>query len=198
MIAAIDSTCWTDGSGCVRVVRSKENTMPTVSTDAVTVPVRLDIDTVAPTFSRALATLDAATNAQLDQAGIEPGLRELVRLRASQLNGCSYCVNEHTRDAIAGGEDVGRLAALPVWRESPFFSARERAALALTDTMVDAARTHVPDADWAAASAVFAPAELGALVALVATINTWNIVGVTTRAWTPSLGGRTSTRQHDW
>jgi alkylhydroperoxidase family enzyme len=64
--------------------------------------------------------------------------------------------------------------------------------------MVDAARTHVPDADWAAASAVFAPAELGALVALVATINTWNIVGVTTRAWTPSLGGRTSTRQHDW
>lgn len=161
--------------------------MPTASTDTVDVLVRLDIDTTAPTFSRALASLDAATTAQLDQAGIEPGLRELVRIRASHLNGCSYCVNEHTRDALAGGEHLGRVVAVPVWRESPFFTARERAALALTDSMTRAAETHVTDAEWATASAAFDAAELGALVALITTINAWNVVGVTTRAWTPSL-----------
>lgn len=74
-----------------------------------------------------------------------------------------------------------------MWRESPFYTARERAALALTDSMTLASRTHVTDAEWTAAASAFEPAELGALVALITTINAWNVVGVTTRAWTPAL-----------
>jgi AhpD family alkylhydroperoxidase len=148
---------------------------------------RLDIDTTAPSFSRALTALDTATVRELERAGIEPGLRELVRLRASQLNGCAYCVAEHSRDALAAGEPAGRVAAVAVWRESPFFTARERAALALTDTMTRVSDTHVPDADWREASAHLNPVELGGLVALIVVINAWNTVGVTTRAWAPTL-----------
>jgi AhpD family alkylhydroperoxidase len=154
------------------------------TTDILT---RLDIDTTAPAFSRALASLDAAATRELDEAHIEPGLRELIRLRASQLNGCAYCVAQHTRDALAAGEPIARIAAVSVWRESPFFTARERGALALTDSMTRMADTHVPDADWCEASAQLSPDELGALVALVVVINAWNAVGVTTRAWAPSL-----------
>jgi AhpD family alkylhydroperoxidase len=165
----------------------EEEFMPTASTDTVDILVRMDIDTTAPLFSRALASLDAATTRELDEAGIEGSLRELVRIRASQLNGCSYCVNEHTADALAGGEHIRRVAAVAVWRESPFFTARERAALALTDSMTRATQTHVSDADWAVAAALFEPTALGALVALVTTINACNLVGVTTRAWTPVL-----------
>jgi AhpD family alkylhydroperoxidase len=156
------------------------------STETVDILTRLDIDTAAPAFSRALAALDAAATRELDQAGVEPGLRELVRLRASQLNGCAYCVAEHTRDALAAGEPVGRVTAVSVWRESAFFTARERAAFALTDTMTRVVDTHVPEADWREAAAYLTPQELGALVALVVVINAWNMVGVTTRAWAPT------------
>lgn len=157
------------------------------STQTVDILTRLDIDTTTPAFSRALASLDAAATRELDEADIEPGLRELIRLRASQLNGCAYCVAQHTRDALTAGEPIGRVAAVSVWRESPFFTARERAAFALTDSMTRVADTHVPEADWREASAQLSPAELGALVALVVVINAWNAVGVTTRAWTPTL-----------
>ena len=123
------------------------------STETVDILTRLDIDTTAPAFSRALASLDAAATRELDQACIESGLRELIRLRASQLNGCAYCVAQHTRDALTAGEPIGRVAAVGVWRESPFFTARERAALALTDSMTRLADTHVLEADWRVASA---------------------------------------------
>ena len=161
--------------------------MHTTPVDTVDILVRMDIDATAPRFSRALASLDAATTQQLDETGIELRLRELVRIRASQLNGCAYCVSEHTKDALATGEPVGRIAAVVVWKESPFFTVRERAALALTESMTRATETHVSDAEWAAAASAFEPDELGALVALITTINAWNIVGVSTRAWTPSL-----------
>ncbi len=82
------------------------------STDTLDILTRLDIDAAAPAFTRALASLDAATTKQLDEAGIEPGLRELIRLRASQLNGCAYCVSQHTRDALDASEPIGRIAAL--------------------------------------------------------------------------------------
>lgn len=148
---------------------------------------RMDIDTTAPHFSRALAALDAATTRQLDDAGVDRPLREIIRIRASQINGCSYCVNEHTRDALSAGEPAARVAAVAVWRESPFFTARERAALTLTDAMTRVAAARVSDADWAAAATAFTPAELGALVALITTINAWNVVGATTHAWTAAL-----------
>lgn len=156
-------------------------------TDTVDILTRLDIDTAAPTFSRALTSLDAAATAELDRARIEPGLRELIRLRASQLNGCAYCVAQHSSDALTAGEPIGRVTAVSVWRESSFFTARERAAFALTDTMTRVADTHVPDTDWREAATYLTPTELAAVVALVVVINAWNTVGVTTRAWTPTL-----------
>lgn len=157
------------------------------SSQTVDILARLDFDSAVPTFSRALASLDAAATKELDRAGIEPGLRELIRLRASQLNGCAYCVQTHSSDALAVGEPIGRVAAVSVWAESPFFTARERAALALTDTMTRLADTHVPETDWQAAEAHLTTQELGAIVALVVTINAWNAVGVTTRTWTPTM-----------
>jgi AhpD family alkylhydroperoxidase len=155
----------------------------TTTDQPVPVLVRLDIDTVAPHFSKALAHLDNAMVRELDAVGFDARLRELVRLRASQLNGCSYCVDLHTGDAQKAGDTLARIAAVAVWRESSLFTARERAAFTLTDSITRASETHVPDADWAAAALVFSPEELGALVSLIVTINAWNLVGVSTHAW---------------
>lgn len=155
-----------------------ENIDPTVP-----IPVRLDIDTIAPHFSRALAHLDTAMVRELDAVDFDHRLRELVRLRASQLNGCSYCVDMHATDALKAGDTTQRINALAVWRQSALFTARERAAFTLTESITRASETHVPDADWEAAATEFSPAELGALVALIVTINAWNGVGVSTHAW---------------
>ena len=155
----------------------------TTTDQPVPVLVRLDIDTVAPHFSKALAHLDNAMVRELDAVGVDARLRELVRLRASQLNGCSYCVDLHTGDAQKAGDTLARIAAVAVWRESSLFTARERAAFTLTESITRASETHVPDADWAAAALVFSPEELGALVSLIVTINAWNLVGVSTHAW---------------
>ncbi|HEV2371331.1 MAG TPA: carboxymuconolactone decarboxylase family protein [Streptosporangiaceae bacterium] len=147
--------------------------------------VRLDFDAHATHFARALAQLDQAATRQLDKAGIDPRLRELVRVRASQLNGCAYCIDMHTKDARAVGETEQRLYALPAWRETPYFSARERAALDFTETVTLLADTHVPAESYQRAAAEFSPAEVAALLSLVVTINAWNAIGVTTRAWEP-------------
>jgi AhpD family alkylhydroperoxidase len=147
--------------------------------------VRLDFDAQAAGFARALAHLDRAATKELDAAGIDPLLRELVRVRASQLNGCAYCVDMHTKDARAAGETEQRLYALPVWRETPFFTSKERAALALTEDVTLMARDHVPDAAYAAAAEQLAPGEVAALLSLIIAINAWNAIGVTARAWTP-------------
>lgn len=155
----------------------------TTTDEPVHLLVRLDIDTVAPHFSKALAHVDAAMVRELDGCGFDARLRELVRLRASQLNGCSYCVDLHTSDAQKAGDSGARIAAVAVWRESSLFSARERAAFRLTESITRASETRVPDADWAEAAQSFSPEELGALVALIVAINAWNLVGVSTRAW---------------
>jgi AhpD family alkylhydroperoxidase len=152
-------------------------------TDSVDIPVRLDIDTLAAPFSRALASLDAATSRVLDSASIESPLRELVRIRASQINGCAYCVDAHTIDALAGGDNVRRLAAVAVWNESAAFTARERAALAFTEVVTLAASTRVPDTAVEAARALFTDTELAAILSLIVTINAWNTVGVAARPW---------------
>jgi AhpD family alkylhydroperoxidase len=152
---------------------------------AYSIPVRLDFDAHAADFSRAMGHLDRAATKELDRAGIDPLLRELVRIRASQLNGCAYCIDMHTKDARAAGETEQRIYALPAWRETPFFAERERAALAFTESITLAAQTGAPDEDFAAAASVFTEAELGALVSLIVTINAWNAIGVSTRAWLP-------------
>src|ERR1700744_1775180 len=92
------------------------------------IPVRLDFDGHAADFAKAMAHLDHAATKQLDKVEFDAPLRELVRIRASQLNGCAYCIDMHTKDARAIGESEQRLYALSAWRETPFFSDRERAA----------------------------------------------------------------------
>jgi AhpD family alkylhydroperoxidase len=157
----------------------------TVTNETTQIPVRLDIDTLAAGFARAMAHLDRAATKELDQAEIDPRLRELIRIRASQLNGCAYCIDMHTKDARAIGETEQRIYGLAAWAETPYFTARERAALAFTETVTRLADTHVPDQAYQAVAAEFSPQEVAALVTLIVTINAWNAIGVTTRAWTP-------------
>jgi len=150
-----------------------------------TVPVRLDFDANGPGFARAMAQLDAAATKQLDRVGFDPRLRELVRVRASQLNGCAYCIDIHSTDARAIGETEQRLYALPAWADTPYFTDRERAALAFTEAVTLLAADHVPAAAYDAVAAHFAPDGIAALVALIVTINAWNAIGVSTRTWVP-------------
>ena len=146
---------------------------------------RLEFGSHAPGFLRALIQLDRAATKELDLAGIDPRVRELVRIRASQLNGCAYCIDMHTKDARAIGETEQRIYALPAWRETPFFTDRERAALAFTETVTLLAETHVPDEAYAALAAEYSEQEIAALISLIVIINAWNAVGVATRAWEP-------------
>ena len=157
----------------------------TTQTMTQTIPVRLDFDAAAPGFSKAMVTLDRAATRQLDDAGIEPRLRELIRIRASQLNGCAYCIDMHAKDARAIGETEQRIYGLAAWRETPYFTPRERAALAFTESVTRLSDTHVPDQAYQDVAAEFSPQEIAALVSLVVTINAWNAIGVSTRAWVP-------------
>ncbi|SFR92082.1 alkylhydroperoxidase AhpD family core domain-containing protein [Agromyces sp. CF514] len=161
----------------------------TTGTSAATVTPnrRLDLDGVAPAFIRAVTALDEVADAEADRAGIDRGLRDLLKLRASQLNGCSYCVDLHSRDAIAGGEHAQRVFAVAVWPESNFFTARERAAFALTESVTRLSETHVPEAVWNEASAHFTDDETAALLAVIVAINAWNELAVATRGWRPRL-----------
>jgi AhpD family alkylhydroperoxidase len=152
---------------------------------ATSVPVRLDFDEHAAGFARAMAHLDRAATKELDNVDFDPKLRELVRILASQINGCAYCVDMHTKDARAIGETEQRIYALPVWAETPFFTSRERAALAFTEEVTQLASTHVPDEAYQAVAAEYSPAEVGALLSLIVTINAWNTIGVASRAWEP-------------
>ncbi len=158
--------------------------MTTNTTDEAVRP-RIDFDARAAGFSRAMAHLDQAATKELDQVEFDVRLRELVRIRASQLNGCAYCIDMHTKDARAAGESEQRIYALPAWRETPFFTERERAALALTESVTLMPQTHVPAADFEQAAGQFSEAELGALISLIVTINAWNAIGVSTRTWLP-------------
>jgi AhpD family alkylhydroperoxidase len=112
---------------------------------------------------------------------LEPSLLELVKLRASQINGCAYCLDMHTKDARARGESEQRLYLLDAWRESPFYSARERAALAWTEAVTLVAESRVPDAVYEEARRQFSDDELLALTMAVATINAWNRLNVALR-----------------
>src|ERR1700742_3184467 len=124
------------------------------------IPVRLDFDTYAAGFARAMGHLDRAAIKELDRVGPDARLRELVRIRASQLNGCAYCIDMHTKDARAIGETEQRLYALPAWAEAPYFTERERAALAFTESVTLLAGQHVPASDYDAVARVFSPDEV--------------------------------------
>jgi AhpD family alkylhydroperoxidase len=153
------------------------------------VPTRLDVDAAVPAFSKAMAHLDTTATRELDRVGIPAGLRDLIRLRASQLNGCAYCVDTHSKDAAENGESQQRIHAVSVWAESPFFTEKERAAFRFAESVTRLTETHVPTADYDAAATHWSPDEVGALLALTVAINGWNMLAVATRAWEPKLEG---------
>ena len=148
-------------------------------TIATTSTVRLAVDELAPHINKAMNALDAAAR----KVSLEAPLLELVRARASQLNGCAYCVDTHSRDAIDGGDSPRRLFALPVWRETPFFTARERAALELTEAATRLTDGAVSDEVYARAAAQFTDVELAELIWAIAVINAWNRLGATAHPW---------------
>jgi AhpD family alkylhydroperoxidase len=142
---------------------------------------RLDFHSASPAATQAMVAFDTAVKA----LALEPRLVELVKLRASQLNGCAYCVDLHSRDAKRQGDTDRRLHALAVWRESPFFTERERAALAWTEALTRLSETHAPDADYAWLSQHFDERERVDLTLAINAINSWNRLAVGFRKLPP-------------
>lgn len=141
-------------------------------------PRRLEFDRVRPEAAKAQLGMEAYVRA----SDLERSLVELVKLRASYLNGCAYCVDMHTQDALLQGEEPQRLFAVPVWRETPFFSERERSALAWTDALTEIGRRGVPDSLFEAVREHFSEEELVDLTMTVITINGWNRLAIGFRA----------------
>lgn len=135
---------------------------------------RLNAAKVAPAGYKLMLDMEA----YLHQCGLEESLIELVKMRASQINGCAFCLDMHSRDARKNGETEQRLYVLPAWRETDLFSDRERAALEWTEALTLVSQTHAPDAAYAAATAQFNDAELANLTLLIGTINTWNRIAI--------------------
>lgn len=142
---------------------------------------RINMAAVVPQAYQAVLGLEKYVHNNVDHTVLE-----LVKLRASMLNGCSFCVDMHSRDALAAGESSRRLFAVAAWREAPFFDERERTALALTDAVTRLGEHGVPDEVWDAAAKVWSEKELADLVVAIATINVWNRIAVTSRAEPPT------------
>jgi AhpD family alkylhydroperoxidase len=144
----------------------------------------MKISAVAPEMYRAMLALDKA----VARHTLPQPLVELVKLRASQINGCVYCVDSHSSDAKAAGETDARLHGVVVWHEAPFYNEQERAALALTEAMtrLPDGGDRVPDSVWEHAAKHFTEAELAELVMVITLINAWNRIGVTMRMTPPN------------
>ena len=132
----------------------------------------------APETIKALTALEA----QIQASGLEKSLIELVKTRASQINGCAFCIDMHTKDARKRGETEQRIYLLNAWRESPLYSDRERAALAWTDAVTLIAETHAPDDVYNEVRAHFSEAETVNLTTLIGAINVWNRLSIAFRA----------------
>ncbi len=119
-----------------------------------------------------------ALEEQFKASSLEPLLIELVKMRASQINGCAFCLHMHSKDARAMGEREERLHLLNAWEESTYYTPRERAALGWTEALTLVAQTHAPDAAYAASAEHFEPEELVQLTLLITTINAWNRLAI--------------------
>lgn len=135
---------------------------------------RIEWSKQVPEAYQAMLGLEQA----LAKSGLEPSLLELVRLRASQINGCAFCVNMHANDARKGGETEARLQTLSVWRETSFFDARERAALDWVESLTELPTKHVQQVQYNALREHFNESEIVNLTLAIATINAWNRFGV--------------------
>lgn len=138
---------------------------------------RLAYGKVAPAVMRAMSDLERTVRT----SGLEHSLLELIKIRASQINGCAYCLDMHWKDAMAAGEDIQRLYMLDAWREAPCYTARERAALAWAESVTLVAETRVPDDVYAQAREEFSEQELANLTLAVVAINGWNRLSVSFR-----------------
>ncbi|MFJ3900586.1 carboxymuconolactone decarboxylase family protein [Streptomyces sp. NPDC090025] len=153
-------------------------------------PARQPFPELHPAFYKAMVGLEIAAAKNID-----PTLYELVKLRASQINNCAFCLDMHTKDALAAGESAQRIIQLSAWRESRhFYTEREAAALALTEAVTVLTDGFVPDEVYAEAAAHFEDTELAHLIGAIVTINAWNRIAVTTRMvpghYTPTASKR--------
>ncbi|MGF6887995.1 AhpD family alkylhydroperoxidase [Nocardia sp. GAS34] len=142
---------------------------------------RVMISKQDPASYQALVAFSQAAEQGAAAAGIDPLLVELVKLRTSQINGCAFCLRMHTRDALAKGEQPDRIAVLPAWAETGYFSAVERAALRLTESITLVADGHVSDEDYAAAAADLTEQQIAAIAWLTTVMNAFNRVAITSR-----------------
>lgn len=142
---------------------------------------RLNSHQVAPELLKPLLDLSM----KVESSGLEHSLLELIKIRASQLNGCAFCIHMHTRDARAHGETEERIYLLSAWHESPLYTERERAALGWTEALTLVSQTHAPDADYEALRAHFSEKEMVNLTLAIGVINTWNRLAVGFRAIHP-------------
>jgi AhpD family alkylhydroperoxidase len=143
---------------------------------------RINFYQAAPDTIKALNALEA----QIQGSGLEQSLIELVKTRASQINGCAFCINMHTQDARKHGETEQRLYLLNAWREAPLYTDRERAALAWTEAVTLISETHAPEDIYNEVRAHFSETETVNLTALIATINSWNRLAIAFRAVPPA------------
>jgi len=139
---------------------------------------RFDFVKAAPGAYRAMAGLES----YLHECGLEESLLHLIKLRASQINGCAYCLDMHWKDLKAIGEKDERLYELNAWEEAPFYSERERAALAWTDAVTEVSKSHVPDQLYENVRKHFSEKEMADLTLAIATINAWNRLSISARA----------------
>ncbi|WP_105972767.1 carboxymuconolactone decarboxylase family protein [Streptomyces geranii] len=142
---------------------------------------RVAIKKITPDVSASMGALHGAAVSAAQDAKLEPELLELIRIRASQINGCAFCLDMHTKDARAQGETEQRIYALSAWRETPFFTERERAALAFTEAVTLVHDGHVPDDVYADTAAVFDEAQVAALIWVITVINAYNRTAIATR-----------------
>ena len=138
---------------------------------------RMEYQKVAPAVSQAMSGLERTVH----ESGLEPSLLELVKTRASQINGCAFCLDMHTKDARARGETEQRLYALSAWRETPFYTERERAALAWTEAVTLVSETRIPDDVYELARVQFNEQELAYLTLAIIAINGWNRLAISFR-----------------
>ena len=139
---------------------------------------RSNIFQTAPDASKAMIEVEKC----IEGSGLEYSLLELVRIRASQINGCAFCINMHVGDALKNGEQPMRIHLLDAWRDSPLYSDRERAALGWTEALTKVAKTHAPDPDYELLKSQFNDSEIGYLTLLIGQINAWNRIQIGLRA----------------
>jgi AhpD family alkylhydroperoxidase len=139
---------------------------------------RIDYRKFAPEALKAMLALES----YLAHSSLDHNFIHLLKLRASQINGCAYCIDMHWKDARAGGETEQRLYGLDAWRESPYYTDRERAALAWTEAITLISSTHAPDEEFAELQKHFSEQEIVDLIYVISTINAWNRIAIATRA----------------